>query len=101
MFCVKVLSLLFHLISLNSGFYVNVWEKRERNDLSISQTKALKSKSLDTNGPTNLGKSWKFLEFKKSPEKFWKVLEFFLKFWKSPGKVLEVFCGQTVQKKDF
>ena len=24
-----------------------------------------------------------------------------LKFWKSPGKVLEFFCGQTVQKRDF
>ena len=24
-----------------------------------------------------------------------------LKFWKSPGNVLEFFCGQTVQKRDF
>ena len=24
-----------------------------------------------------------------------------LKFWKSPGNILEFFCGQTVQKRDF
>ena len=32
----------------------------------------------------------------------WKILEspgILLKFWKSPGKVLEFFCGQTAQKR--
>ena len=42
-------------------------------------------------------KSWKVLEFAKSPGKSWNFAEILEKFWKSPG----IFCGQTVQKKHF
>ena len=36
-------------------------------------------------------KSWKVLEFEKSPGKSWNFAEILEKFWKSPGKVLEFF----------
>ena len=47
--------------------------------------------------PTNLWKSREVLEFEKSPVKSGKDLEFRWNF----VKVLEFFCDQTVQKKNF
>ena len=43
--------------------------------------------------PTNPGKSWNFKKALESSGKSWSVLNF--------GKVLDFFCGQTVQKRDF
>ena len=44
--------------------------------------------------PTSPGKSWNFKRVLKNPG-------ISMKFWKSCGKDLKFFCGQTVQIGDF
>ena len=48
-------------------------------------------------------KSWKVLEFEKSPGKSWNFAEILEKFWKSPGISLlwERDLNPKVQKRDF